>query len=67
MYYFLMARAFSSEAAIAAAAAGGEEFELVIAQFNVLLTGKHHNLIHVFTVLKLFLLFIAQPGEDPFQ
>ncbi len=50
-----------------AAAAGCEEFELIIGEFNVLRIGELHDLIHVFAVLELFLLFIAQPGEDPFQ
>ena len=48
-------------------AAGGEEIELIIGEFNVLVIGELHDLIHVFTVIELFLLFIAQVGEDPFQ
>ena len=47
--------------------AGSEEFELFIGQFNVLLVGELHDLIHVLAVSELFLLFTAQPGEDPFQ
>ena len=53
--------------AVFAAAAGSEEFELFISQFNVLLIGELHDLIHVFAVSELLLLFIAQLGEDPFQ
>ena len=48
-------------------AAGGEEIELIIGEFNVLVIGELHDLIHIFTVFELFLLFIAQVGEDPFQ
>ena len=53
--------------AFAAAAAGGEEFELIIGQFEVLFIGELHDLIYVFAVSELLLLFIAQLGEDPFQ
>ena len=55
------------EATLAAAAAGRKKFELVFAQFNVLLIGELHDIIHVFAAFELFLLFIAQMSEDPFQ
>ena len=65
-HYIAICRTFCI-AAFTATAAGGEEFELRIGQFNVLRIGELHDLIHVPAVSELFLLFIAQPGEDPFQ
>ena len=50
-----------------AAAAGGEGFELIIGQFKILLIGELHDLIHIFTVSELLLLFFAQLSKDPFQ
>ena len=70
MPYLPSAHALSGtfrEAALAEAAAAGEEFELFIGKFNVLLIGELHDLINVFAVFELFLLFIAQLSEDSFQ
>ena len=63
----LKCRAFFDVTGTIASAAGDEEFQLFFGQLNVLCIGGLHDIIHVFAVSELFLLFIAQLGEDPFQ
>ena len=65
-HYIAIVRTFCI-AAFTATASGGKKFELFIGQFEVLLIGKLHDLIQVFAVSELLLLFIAQLSEDLLQ